>query len=287
MKRAYITILVLSVLIIPTRLFAVDIGSIIGSAVGGVGMLAEAAKATTPAEEHYIGRSVAAMLIAKYPLLNNAALTTYINEVGLLMAYASERPETYGGYHFGVLDTNDANAYACPGGFIFITKGLLKELKNEEELAAILGHEVAHVANRDGIGSIKKSRWTNLGFYAAGEVAGHYTPANVQELVGVFQGVVTDVAKRVIDSGYSQADEKKADADAMLYASLAGYNPNGMVEFMREEAAKNADYKAGPFASHPKPATRVKLVEKVEAGLPPAETAAVRTARFKSATAGL
>ena len=115
----------------------------------------------------------------------------------------------------------------------------------------------------------------------------HYTPQNVSELVGVFQGVVTDVAKKVIDSGYSQADEKRADADGMKYASAVGYNPAAMVEFMKAEAARNANYSSGPFSSHPKPAARIKMDEKNLAGLPPGETAEVRTKRFKRATASL
>lgn len=286
MNRKYIILLLALFVFMPASARAVDIGSIVGSAVGGIGMLAEAAKEITPGEEHYIGRSVAAMLLAKYPLLNNAALTKYVNEVGLLLAHASDRPVTYGGYHFAVVNSDDANAYACPGGLIFISKALLKELKNEDELASVLGHEVAHVANRDGINTIKNSQWTKLGFYAVGEVSKNYTPSNVKELVGVFQGVVTDVAKKVMESGYSKGDEKKADADGMRYASRVGYNPNEMIEFMKAEDAKG--YRpSGPFASHPTPKVRIKMLDKIIGELESVKTEPIRTARFKAATASL
>lgn len=283
MKRKLIIILTILALTIPTSATAVDIGSVIGSAVGGVGMLAQAAKEITPGEEHYIGRAVAAILLTKYPLLNNAALTKYVNEVGLTLAHASDRPTTYGGYHFAVLNSNDPNAYACPGGLIFISKALLKEMKNEDQLAAVLGHEVAHVVNRDGINTIKKSRWTKLGFYAAGEISKHASPADVQQLVGVFQGVVTDVAKKVIDSGYSKSDEKKADLAGMRYASAVGYNPAAMINFFREDEAKGRGHSAGPFASHPKHSIRIKGLEKELHGLDQsgAATEKTRTARFK------
>lgn len=287
MKKRIITLVLITILFgLPASSKAVDIGSIIGSVAGGIGQLAEAAKEITPGEEHYIGRAVAAIVLSRYPLLNNPALTKYVNEVGLLLAYASDRPVTYGGYHFAVLNSDEPNAYACPGGIIFINKGLLKELSSEDELAGILGHEVAHVVNRDGINTIKNSRWTKFGFYAVGEVGKHYTPSNVSQLVGVFQSVVTDVAKKVLDSGYSKSDEKKADELGMRLASAVGYNPAALVTFMESEAAKGKHY-TGPFSSHPSPQNRVTMMKKELSQLAPGTTAEVRTNRFKGAVAGL
>lgn len=286
MRKFSIIILLLTLLVVPASGKTADIGGIIGSAIGGVAQLAQAAKEITPAEEHYIGRAVAAMLLVKYPLLNNAALTKYVNEVGLLVALASDRPSTYGGYHFAVLDADEVNAYACPGGLIFVNKGLLKKLQNEDQLAAVLGHEVAHVAQRDGINTIKKTQWTNLAFYAAGEVARNYTSGEASQLVGVFQGVVTDVAKKVIDSGYSQGDEKKADEFGMRYMSVVGYNPAEMVGFMNGMAAASSG-KGGPFSSHPKPEVRVSLTSKLLASLGEGKTEAIRTQRYKGAVASV
>lgn len=262
---------------------AIDIGSAIGTAVTGVQKVAEASKDITPSEEHYIGRTVAAMVVDRYPLVQDQALTHYLNEVGLLVAYSSDRPETYGGYHFGVVQSSEANAFACPGGFIFVTTALLKEVTSEDQLAAILGHEIAHVAHRDGIGAIKKSKWTDLGFFAAGEAAGRFSPAEVKDLTNVFTGVISDVGKKVIESGYSQSDEKKADASGVRYASAVGYDPNGIVNFLEAEKQKGVDTNRGPFASHPKTDTRIKElraeIEKENLGR---QVADVRTNRYKS-----
>lgn len=287
MKRiTYIMIALFAFL--PGTAHAQDWGKIIGSAVGGVQQLAEAAKDITPSEEHYIGRAVAAMIIAKYPLLNNPALTDYINKVGLLVAYSSDRPSTYGGYHFAVLDSDEPNAFACPGGLILVNRGLLKEIKDEDQLAAVLGHEVAHVAGRHGISAIKKSRWTKFAFYAAGEVGKNYTPDEIGQLVGEFQGVVTDVAKKVIESGYSKSDEKKADENGMKFAYSAGYNPAEMIDFIKAEEATGAAVPKGPFSSHPKPEVRIKELEGTLSELAgPMDTGAARTARFKGVTAVL
>jgi len=265
---------------------AFDIGSAITTAVIGTKKLADAAKEITPGEEHYIGRSVAAMVINKYPVVVNDALTNYVNKVGLLVAYASERPETYGRYHFAVVQNNEPNAYACPGGFIFVTTGLLKEVSSEDQLAAVLGHEVAHVAHRDGINAIKKSHWTDLGFYAAGEAAGRFSPSDVKELAGVFANVVSDVGKKVLESGYSQSDEKKADEAGVRYASSAGYDPNGIVAFLEDEVAKGTTGGRGPFASHPKAESRIKLVKaEIEKENLSRQVAEVRTNRFRQTVA--
>lgn len=284
MKR-YIIILIFTVasFVAVNAAHAIDIGQAIGTAITGVQKVAEASKDITPSEEHYIGRSVAAMVIDKYPLVADAALTQYLNKVGLLVAYNSERPETYGGYHFGVVQSSEVNAFACPGGFVFVTTGLLKEVTSEDQLATILGHEVAHVTHRDGINSIKKSKWTDFGFYAAGEAAGRFSPAEVKDLTNVFSGVISDVGKKVIESGYSISDEKKADSAGVRYASAAGYDPNGIVAFLQTEADKGIDSHRGPFASHPKTDSRIKeLKAEIEKENLSHQIADVRTNRYKA-----
>jgi predicted Zn-dependent protease len=267
---------------------AQDWGKIAGSAIGGIQQMAEASKEITPSEEHYIGRAVAAMVFERYPLLDNPALNSYLNKVGLMVAYQSDRPVTYGGYHFAVLASDDINAFACPGGIILVTRGLLRTVENEDQLANVLGHEVTHVAKRHGIGAIKKSRWTKFGFYAAGEIGKHYTPSEVSELVGEFQGVVTDVAKQVIENGYSKGDEAEADELGMRYAAAAGYSPKAMADFINVEIAKGLGSKSGPYSSHPSPEVRLKKVEGELGKMgSPGEVAKVRTARYQGAVASL
>src|SRR4030042_1477289 len=112
----------------------------------------------TEEQEYYIGRSVAALILAQYPAYDNAALNNYINTLGQAIVFNSNRPEIYAGYHFLVLDTEEVNALSAPGGFIFISKGLIRRCKNEEMLASILAHEVGHVCAKHGLQAIKKSR---------------------------------------------------------------------------------------------------------------------------------
>lgn len=276
--KKIIFIVTMFVLAISVHARAFDVGTLVNSAVNAAPKIAAAAKDITPAEEHYIGRAVCAQILSIYPVYNNGPLTKYVNEIGLLLAHDSERPETYGGYHFAVLNSDEPNAYACPGGTILINKGLIKQAKNEDQLAGILAHEVAHVAKRHGINAIKKSRWTDVGMYAAGEVAKNAAGTSA-DLVNAFGGVVTDVTKKVMESGYSQSDEKKADAAAVNYLVAVGYNPEEMVEFVR---AEGAPAQKGPFKSHPKKESRVKALESdVKKAGGPGKTESVRTNRFK------
>src|SRR4030042_1147989 len=127
--------------------------------------VARAQKATrnvSEPEEYLVGRAVAARILTTYPLVQDPKLQLYVNEVGQTVARKSSRPKTYRGYHFAVLESLEPNAFACPGGTILITRGMLKLCANEDELAAALAHEAAHVAHRDGINSIAKSRWAEV-----------------------------------------------------------------------------------------------------------------------------
>src|SRR5450759_1031115 len=121
-----------------------------------------AARPITDSEEYYVGRAVAAQILSRYKLDQNPNLTQYVNEVGQTVARKSSRPNPFKGYHFAVLDTGDLNAFACPGGIIFITRRLIQTCKNEDQLAAVLAQEVGHVANKDGINSISQARWTQV-----------------------------------------------------------------------------------------------------------------------------
>ncbi|MFA4875036.1 MAG: M48 family metalloprotease [bacterium] len=287
MKRIFAIFGAIAAIALAAQAHAFDIGQAVSSGIGGVQQIAAASKDITPSEEHYIGRAVAAMIIDKYPLMGNAALDEYVNKVGLVVAYHSDRPVTFGGYHFAVLRSDEVNAFAAPGGFIFITRGLLKSIQNEDQLANVLGHEVAHVAERHGINAIKKSRWTKFGFYAAGEVGKQYSSSEVGQLAQEFQGVVSDVAKQVIQSGYSKKDENEADKLGMEYAARAGYSPKAMADFIQAEIAKGDTTKSGPFSSHPSPDKRLSEVEGDLKNISSGDVQQARTARFSASIASL
>ena len=212
----------------------------------------KAARPMTEQEEYYVGRAVAATILGQYRLYRSEILTRYINEVGQTLALASDRPFTYGGYHLGILDTEEINALACPGGIIFITRGMLKKAQNEEELAAILAHEVGHVSHKDGIGAIQRSRWVQVATLLGSEAAKKVSGAEMAKLVSLFEGSVNDVVKTLVVNGYSREQEAAADLSAMTYMNRAGYDPRGLSGYLEKLAKEQTDgTKEGLFTTHP------------------------------------
>lgn len=236
----------------------------------------------TEEEEYYIGRSVAALMLSRYKVYDNETLTRYVNAVGQAVVYSSDRPETYAGYHFLVLDTDEVNAMAAPGGFIFITRGLLKRCSNEEMLAAVLAHEVGHVAARHGLQSIKKARLAEAFRLLGGEAARRSGSEELAKLAGVFEDVLGDIVSVLVERGYDRKFEYEADTSALKFTAGTGYAPSGLTTFL-EVLKKEAPASGGPgwFKTHPAPADRLDRAGKTLAAMQnaPAEQS-VRTERF-------
>uniref|UniRef100_A0A7V6A2F9 Peptidase M48 n=1 Tax=Desulfobacca acetoxidans TaxID=60893 RepID=A0A7V6A2F9_9BACT len=238
-----------------------------------------AAKGISDSEEYYIGRAVAARLLSRNSLSQNQAATTYINEVGEAVAKKSTMPRTYRGYHFGILETSDPNAYACPGGIILITRGLIKECQNEDELAAVLAHEVAHIANKDGIKSINKSRWTEVLTSTGAEAARQYGGGVAGSLVSMFESSIDDVFKTLVVNGYSRAAEENADRAAVTTLTRAGYNPAALAAILSRLSSKGGG--GGIFTSHPLTSQRVEAVKMLAREGTKSPQEQVRTKRFQ------
>jgi predicted Zn-dependent protease len=238
----------------------------------------DASKDISDSEEYYLGRGVAARILSQYPLSKDQALTTYVNEVGQTVAKKSTRPRTYKGYHFAVLESSTPNSFACPGGIIFITKGMIKNCGNEDQLAAVLAHEVGHVANRDGISAIKQSRWTEVATTAGAEAAKKYG-GSVGQLVARFEGSIDDVFKTVIVNGYSRAAEENADRAGVEMMKRAAYNPAAMVAILTSMGSRGGS--GGILGSHP---TVTDRLENIKAIAQPENTQMepVRTERFQA-----
>jgi predicted Zn-dependent protease len=255
-------------------------------AATGATKAVKASREINDSEEYYIGRAVAARVLSQYPLYQDAKVTEYVNEVGQTVARKSSRPNTYKGYHFAVLDTNELNAFACPGGIIFITRGLLSTCANEDELAAVLAHECSHVANKDGINSISKARWTEVMTSMGAEAAKQYGGV-AGNLVTLFEGSIDDVFKTIVVNGYSRGAEEAADAGGVATLRKAGYDPGAMGGMLKKMIAKEKGTSGGIFKTHPPTSERLTKVEAAggkEKKESPAE--AKRTERFKKVVKG-
>ncbi len=237
----------------------------------------DASKEISDSEEYYLGRGVAARILSQYSLSKDQALNTYINEVGQTVAKKSTRPRTYKGYHFAVLESSTPNSFACPGGIIFITKGMIKNCCNEDQLAAVLSHEVGHVANRDGISSISQARWTEVATTAGTEVAKKYG-GSIGQLVARFEGSIDDVFKTVIVNGYSRAAEENADRAGVEMMKRAGYDPAAMTAILTAMGSRGGS--GGILGTHPAVADRLENIKVITQ---PANTQMepARTKRFQ------
>ena len=242
-------------------------------------------KQITPEQEYYIGRTVAATVLTAYKPKPAEGLNDYVNRVGQSLAQFSTRPETFGGYHFMALDSDEINAFAAPGGMVMVTRGLLRCCQTEDELAAVLAHEIGHVSNQDGLRAIRTSR-LNATVLSLASVGMNYTDAQLAELTQAFDESIDNIKSTLMDTGYSRRLEYQADAAAVEILKKAGYNP-GALAAMLENMAKNWDSSRKDFAAtHPAPADRLAQLKRigVEAS---AETAASRQKRFSAATKAL
>ncbi len=200
-------------------------------------------------KEIEIGRGIAATVAGRYPVSGDTALTRYVNLVGL--AVASEYPRDDVAYRFAVLETTDINAFAAPGGYIFITRGALNLMENEAVLAGVLGHEVAHVNRRHVIESIRKSD----------------TMRAVRDQVNVSGAVLDQVVgagANVLFTGLSRGDELEADSLGMEYAASVGYDFSGLPAFVMRLGSHAGEGPAAElFATHPRPSDRLAQLSRI------------------------
>jgi predicted Zn-dependent protease len=231
-------------------------------------------------EEYYIGRSVAALILSRYKAYADDGLSRYLNAVCAAVAAHSDRPEIFAGWHVLALDSDEVNALAAPGGFIFLTRGLLARCKDEDTLADIIAHEVGHVCAKHGLQSIKKSRLVDAFRLIGRKAADRYGPQELAELTSVFEGALGDIAESLIERGYDRKYEYEADELAVRYAARMRYDGGGLVDFLGTLAGKGSGSAAGWFKTHPSPEDRIGRVRgKVKAF----KREAARTARFKAA----
>ena len=226
----------------------------------------ESVRPVTEPEEYYLGRAVAANIYARYRPLTNPGLNRYVSMVGLTVARASGRPETFGGYNFAVLDSPELNAFAAPGGFVFVTRGVLEACRSEEELAAVLAHEVAHVELQHGLAAIKQSRLQKAFGLIARHTAEVATPDWARRMAKPFEGAIGDIVSQLVTKGYSREQEYEADARGVAVAAAAGYDPQGLSRFLERLSAQTAFRASGAGflgKTHPAPKRRLEALNRV------------------------
>lgn len=213
----------------------------------------------TPEQEYYIGRSVAAVILSKHQPYPEQKANDYLNLLGQTLAQASDMPEIFRGYRFLVLNSEEINAFATPGGHIFITRGLLRCCPNEDAVAAILAHEIGHIQLKHGIQAIKKARISDAVATIAVESVKVLSPVELTKLTETFSGVVSDISN-TINNGYSRSFEYDADNAALTILKRVGYDPNGLVAMLMVMKEVQKPGESGFAKTHPSPQDRIDNV---------------------------
>jgi predicted Zn-dependent protease len=241
----------------------------------------------TPEQEYFIGRSVGASILTQYQILDDSKVNSYVNLMGQTLARTSDMPELFAGYSFLVLDSDDINAFATPGGHVFITRGLLRCARTEDALAAVLAHEIGHIQLRHGMQAIQKARMTEALTILAQEGAKSLGGRELAQLTQVFGGTISDITNTMVNKGYSRTYEYQADKAAINILRRAGYSP-GALSDMLNIMAKRIKPGGSDFAkTHPSPLNRIAELKKDGQPLAAGQIPGDRTTRFTQAVGHL
>jgi predicted Zn-dependent protease len=213
-------------------------------------------KATTEAteqEEIQLGDEFAALLLGAKPLDGDARLQRYVNTLGRWLAMQTERPDLP--WTFGVLNDPGFNAFATPGGRIFVTRGLINRMRSESELAGVLAHEIGHVLKKHHLQAIKKNAGLSLG-------ADAFTALTKSENSPIKSQVIGAV-KDVISKGLDKGDEFEADRLGVVIAARAGFDAYGLPSVLQLLEAQNGNDNGFSlmFSTHPAPVDRLSQLE--------------------------
>lgn len=218
------------------------------------GLLSQSIEQIDEPKEIQIGRHLAAVLVGAKPLHPNAALQRYVNRLGRWISLQTPRPQLP--WTFGVLDDDGYNAFAAPGGYIFVTKGLIDRMADEADLASVLAHEMAHVVGKHHLKAIQKSAQSGL-----------LTRALATQVGGGVGGALSEqlllLGRDLYSRGLDQSDEFEADRIGVTYATAAGYDPYGLLAVLQQMAATPGDNPAYAltFSTHPSTTARLDQLE--------------------------
>jgi predicted Zn-dependent protease len=202
-------------------------------------------------EEVVLGEQLAAKLIGSMKLVKQPELQRYVNSVGKALADGGERKEL--SWHFGVVSSESVNAFALPGGIVLISSGLYRLLESEDELAAVLAHEIAHIQRQHHYKVVQKQKAVaGLGQLASSQVSKDSTIADT----------ILSRATEVIARGLDKDAEYEADRDGMVLAARGGYDVTALLNVLEKLAALNGGATGGSlmFSTHPAPEARLEAL---------------------------
>ena len=217
--------------------------------------------AVSQSQEVQLGASSAAQIASQLPLLQDAQTSDYINSLGNKLARATD---TRGlSWHFTVVDSKEVNAFAVPGGYIYVNRGLIERAENMSQLAGVLGHEIGHVTKRHSVAQMQQLQGANVG------VALLCTLTNVCNNGAAATAI--NAGGTALFAKFSRTDESEADAEAVKTTVKAGIDPKGIPDMFRllmRLRQSNPSSLDAFFATHPLEESRISATESQIASYP-------------------
>lgn len=208
-----------------------------------------------PEEEEKIGSDLASMILGAAPLVDNAAEQHYVNRVGMWLARHTDRADLP--WKFGIIDTEDVNAFSTPGGYVLISRGLFDEVRNESELAGVLAHEIAHVVQKHHLHALQNEMRTS----AVADVGGSMVASG--GVTGFLTEQVIKAGKTIYTRGLDKDDEYEADRMGVVIAARSGYSPYGLIGVLQTMSAQQDEKGlALMMKTHPNPVDRMERLGK-------------------------
>jgi predicted Zn-dependent protease len=239
----------------------------------------------TEEQEYYIGRAVGANILTRYPIdASQPDVTEYLNRVAAALAANAPvgnvpRSEPFNGYHVALLDSPEINAFATPGGHIFVSRGLLLCANSEDALAAVIAHEIAHIHLHHSIDVIRENRQKEAQKKFGSSMAAAVVPDSLAELTALFDESIDGLVS-VMMSGYSQSQEYDADTLALSLLTSAGYTPSSMLDMLSALDEKLPHQPGGFNTTHPAPKNRIANINRSLRLYSAPDTRSYRKARF-------
>jgi len=218
------------------------------------------ARLLSPQAERKIGEETKKQILEQYKVIESTTVAAYVNRVGQKLAQVSDRPTV--DYDFTVLNSDLINAFAAPGGFLFVTRGLIDAVDDEAELAMVLGHEIAHVAALHGVQMIQREMGQNaltiLGTIGAALTAGPEAMLMVANSANLFSSLYL--------LGYNRENELEADNLGLQYILRAGYDPHASLRFLEKLQKLDGEASHGwdlYFRTHPQTGDRIAIIKRM------------------------
>lgn len=240
-------------------------------------------------KEIQLGQNVSSVLLGVRPLHNSESINLYVNRVGNWLAQHSSRPDIV--WHFGVIDSDSINAFAAPGGYVFITSALLMQLNSESELAAVLAHEISHVTASHHLNALQgdtyRTALTEALFVSAEAYQANTNRDRSERQYTQWARQVTHLAQELYSNGLDREQELAADKDGIRLLVRAGYDPYSFLSCLQViESITPSDASLALFyKTHPTPRERIDNLRQTIASLEQMEGKVVKK-RFENVLTG-